>query len=358
MDIKFFAPIVFLLTFIACGLLLVTKKWHGGLSMDQTDGIQKFHTAPTPRVGGLPIAMGLVASLCFLSDLAVGLMTSTLLASLPAFLFGLAEDLTKRVGVLLRLLATMASGVLAWWLTDYSLSRLDIAWFDVALQHTMVSVLFTAFAVGGVANALNIIDGFNGLASASAIIIFLGFAYIASQVGDLALAQVAVIFACVVLGFFCMNWPFGNIFLGDGGAYLLGFSMAWVAICLVQRHGNVSAFAALVLCAHPINEVLFSVYRRKVKRAHPGMPDRLHFHSLFHRRYVSRWLKNKPDWMQNSATGLLVSMPTLAALLLACLTYKSTRLSIISYILLTIIYLVLYLKMTKHTWCFKYGDHG
>ena len=44
-------------------------------------------------------------------------------------------------GVLLRLLATMASGVLAWWLTDYSLSRLDIAWFDVALQHTMVSVL-------------------------------------------------------------------------------------------------------------------------------------------------------------------------------------------------------------------------
>ena len=55
----------FVSTFLLCVLLVITKRWHGGLTMDHIEGIQKFHTAPTPRIGGVPIVIGLVVNLLF-----------------------------------------------------------------------------------------------------------------------------------------------------------------------------------------------------------------------------------------------------------------------------------------------------
>jgi UDP-N-acetylmuramyl pentapeptide phosphotransferase/UDP-N-acetylglucosamine-1-phosphate transferase len=147
--------------------------------MDFTDGIQKFHTAPTPRVGGIPIVLAVCVA-CWVATADVqDMLFPILLAGIPAFVFGVVEDITKRVGVMQRLLATMASGLLAWWITDYSISRIDVWGVDALLKSTFVSVIFTAFAVGGVANAINIIDGFNGLASSMATLAFIGFGMIA-----------------------------------------------------------------------------------------------------------------------------------------------------------------------------------
>jgi UDP-N-acetylmuramyl pentapeptide phosphotransferase/UDP-N-acetylglucosamine-1-phosphate transferase len=257
--------------FAFCVLSVVTKRWHGALTMDFTDGIQKFHTAPTPRIGGIPIVLGLVVAWSVAQQELKDLLLPILLAGMPAFLFGVAEDLTKRVGVMQRLLATMASGLLAWWITDYSITRVDIWGVDWLLSFTLVSVIFTAFAVGGVANAINIIDGFNGLASTMATLAFVGYALIAWQVGDYTLANTSLVLAACVWGFFWVNWPFGKIFLGDGGSYFIGFALAWAAVMLLARNQSVSAFAALVVCVHPVTEVLFSIYRRKVRKDHPGM---------------------------------------------------------------------------------------
>ena len=107
-------------------LLVLTKNLHGSATMDNSFGIQKFHTSPTPRVGGLPIVIGLSVAWFFSNSEVEHILTTILIAGLPAFLFGLAEDITKRVGVLTRLLATMTSGLLAWWFTDYSITRVDI----------------------------------------------------------------------------------------------------------------------------------------------------------------------------------------------------------------------------------------
>lgn len=125
-----------------------------------------------------------------------------------------------------------------------------------------MSVVLTAFAVGGVANSINIIDGFNGLASTASTLAFIGYALLAWQVGDAELVGVALVLAACVWGFFWVNWPLGKIFLGDGGSYFVGFSLAWVAVMLIERNPSVSAFAALLVCAHPVIEVLFSIFRR------------------------------------------------------------------------------------------------
>lgn len=162
-------------SFALCVLLVLTKPWHGALTMDFTDGVQKFHTAPTPRVGGIPIVLGLIVAWGKAPADIQQMLTPILFAGMPAFIFGVAEDVTKRVGVMQRLLATMASGLLAWWITDYSLTRVDVWGVDWFMKFTLVSVIFTAFAVGGVANAINIIDGFNGLASTMSSLAFVGY---------------------------------------------------------------------------------------------------------------------------------------------------------------------------------------
>ena len=186
--------------FLVSVLIVLTKKLHGSATMDLSYGIQKFHTTPTPRVGGLPSVIGLSVA-WFISTAEIKhILTPILIAGLPAFLFGLAEDITKRVGVLARLLATMASGLLACWLTDYSISRVDVWGIDWLLKYTLISLVFTSFAVGGVANAINIIDGFNGLASTMATLAFAGFSVIAWSVGDTTLASVAIILSACVWG--------------------------------------------------------------------------------------------------------------------------------------------------------------
>ena len=334
----------------ACLLLVLTKRWHGALSMDFTDGIQKFHSSPTPRIGGLPIVLGVLvawwqAPTDWKEPLAV-----LLFAGMPAFSFGLAEDITKRVGVSQRLVATMASGILAWWLSDYSLSRVDIWGIDWLLSFTTVSVIFTAFAIGGVANSINIIDGFNGLASTSAFLAFIGFGMLAHQVNDHMLAGISLILAASVWGFFWINWPFGKIFLGDGGSYFIGFALAWVAVLLIERNHEVSAFAALIICVHPVTEVLFSIYRRRVKQAHPGHPDRLHFHSLVKRRYIARWFSHLPMQWKNSITGLLIGGMSLISCIAANLVYKSVHASAIALIVFFLIYISTYLRMIRHSW--------
>lgn len=264
-----------------CSLAIVlTTKWHGAFSLDHTAGVQKFHVVPTPRIGGVAIIIGLLVAYAVSDEAVSELLGPIILAGLPAFCFGLAEDLTKRVSVRTRLLATMASGVLAWTLMGAHVTHIGVPGIDDALSFVPLSVLFTAFAVGGVANSVNIIDGFNGLASGTVAICLVALGLIALGCGDVALANVCFSVCAVTVGFFLVNFPFGKLFLGDGGAYLLGFLLAWLAVMLAYRNPDISVWAPLLAAAYPIFETLFTITRRVWARSHPGLPDSGHLHSL------------------------------------------------------------------------------
>jgi len=261
--------------------LVLTKKHHGHLTLDSTIGVQKFHAEPTPRVGGVGIYLGLALAWLVVRDRGVREILGVLLvAGAVPLLCGLAEDLTKRVGVLPRLLATMLGGLVAWAISGVSLNRLDVYGLDWLMTITPVAVIFTAFAVGGVANAINIIDGFHGLASGTTIIALLALGSIALQADDPQVALACFMTAASIGGFWLVNYPWGKLFMGDGGAYFAGFALAWLAVLLVVRNPEVSVWAALLVCAYPVIEVLYSMARRYAKRQSPGEADSGHLHSL------------------------------------------------------------------------------
>ena len=294
----------FLVTLVFCLALVVTTQWHGRLSLDTTVGLQKFHSAPTPRIGGLATLAGLVAGYGVAPEPVRQLLGPLLIASLPAFCSGLLEDLTKKVGVRVRLLATILSGFVAWYVTGMALTQTGVPGLDHLLSFPPMSILFTAVAIGGVANAVNIIDGFNGLAGGVLSIMFTALGVIAAGAGDPALAGTCWALAACSVAFTLVNWPFGKIFLGDGGAYQLGFALGWVAVLLVVRNPAVPAWAPLVVCAYPVLEVAFSVVR-KGRRAgyNPCQPDRVHLHMLVHRRVVRPWLSSRSRTLQNGLTS-------------------------------------------------------
>ena len=280
--------------------IVLTKDWHGKHSFDTHVGIQKFHHAPTPRIGGIALLLGLLTAWAVAPQQSSGLFGKMLVAGIPAFAAGILEDFTKRVGVRERLLATMLSGVVAFWLTGYTLNGIEIASFDRLLAVLPISVAFTAFAVGGVANSINIIDGFNGLAGGTLIICFSAFGLISLMVGDSDLAMICTLIIMTVAGFMLINFPFGKIFMGDGGAYLMGFLLAWVAVMLPTRNPSVSKWASVLVCGYPLIETVFSMARRAWSKAHPGQPDSEHLHSLIKVNIVRRYFPELPQNLRNA----------------------------------------------------------
>lgn len=273
-------------------LILRFDHLHRRFSHDENgSGPQKFHALPTPRIGGLPVIIGLVCSTTVLLTLPNHFSDQDFLlllfAALPAFLGGLAEDLTKKVGVPQRLVLTILSGLVGCWMLGATLTRLDLPLIDELLKWAPFAIAFTAFAVGGVANSVNIIDGYNGLAAGFGLIASAALAIVAARYGDALLVFANLAMAGALTGFLTWNWPRGRIFLGDGGAYLLGFWLAEMNVMLITRNPDVSPWLPMAVMIYPVFETLFTIYRRTFKhKTSPGQPDSMHLHQMIYKRLV------------------------------------------------------------------------
>lgn len=338
----------FVLALLFCYLIVISTSLHGRLTFDESHGVQKIHDKATPRIGGIGIYSSLLIAGLFSPNATPLLLL--VVSALPAFCAGLAEDLTKKVSPIQRLAATVVSGWLAFYLTGYHLTSIGIPQVDVVFSVIWISVLFSAIAVAGIANAYNIIDGFNGLAGLTAFTSFIVIGQLSQSVGDQELATISWIFATATLGFIVLNWPRGRLFLGDGGAYALGFSIGWLSIMLVERNHAVSPFACLLICIYPITEVIFSMYRRIRRNKDATGPDRLHIHSLFGRRFINRRFIKMSSTNKNSMTGFGMSLISIPAAVAVQFVYDSTLLCTLFSALFLIFYLLAYRRLVKFRW--------
>lgn len=286
-------------------VIMLTQFWHGKFTVDDVQGVQKIHKTQIPRIGGLAIYLACFTAYVYTQSPFQKALGITLLTALPAFMFGFAEDLTRRVSVAKRLIATLVSGFFGIYLTGYTLTGLDIWLIDTVFESIpVVSYLFTIIAVAGIANAFNVVDGNNGLASGLGMIGLLGLLLLTYHCGDPELLWVISVILCAVAGFFIINWPWGRLFLGDGGSYLIGFLFAWIAVMLVERNEDISPFCILLLVAYPFTEVCYTIYRRLNAGRKISDPDALHFHSLL-QKFLQLRTSGTP-LQTNSLTGSLI----------------------------------------------------
>lgn len=274
--------------------LIRYQHLHEKISGDHDlSGPQKFHAFAVPRIGGIGIFLSLLVTGSIahvFMGLDRGYLVLQLIAcSLPAFLIGLLEDMTKKISIKTRFIAIAISASLGGYLLNIWIVSIQVPGIDWLLGIGTISIVFTIICITGLANAYNIIDGFNGLASMVGIISLLAIAYVAFKANDPVLASTCLIVLGAIGGFFIWNYPRGLIFLGDSGAYLIGFLIACLSILLVLRNSSVSPWFALLVNAYPIFETIFTIWRRKIHQGkNPGLPDGAHFHSLIYRRLI-RW---------------------------------------------------------------------
>ena len=158
------------------------------------------------------------------------------------------------------------------------------------------------------AQSINIIDGLNGLSIGATLIMIASIGIIAFNNGDSELTQFSWFFFTCLLGLFIFNFPRGFLFVGDGGAYLLGCIIAVMAILLAERNYNVSSFASLLIVSYPIYETVRSFIRRTLdKNTNFSIADDRHLHNFMY-KFVSK-LINLNDtnqnkiWMPNAIAG-------------------------------------------------------
>lgn len=315
----------------ACLLILRYAALHLRVTGDRpTRGPQKFHTRPVPRIGGLAVAIGL---LCAGAVSVMRELPSTqyfwlmLLALLPAFAGGLAEDMTRKVGPAPRLLLTVVSGAIAFTWLGARLFRSEIAWLDAAFAYGPISLLATLFAVAGVAHAMNIIDGYNGLSGGTGVMALVAIAMVAWGVGDLEISRLAMAAAGAYFGFLIFNFPGGKIFQGDSGAYLLGTLIAVLSAQLVARHEGISPWFPFALVIYPVWETLFSMLRRAATSNPISAPDAHHLHSLIYQVVMPQVLPGRDErslLLRNSLTSVPLWAMQLGLCVLAVRWHEST----------------------------------
>lgn len=276
----------FVLSLVVCFLLVsnassVTLR---GAAANDLKARQASHSKPTPRIGGLSLAISAVP-LMFLVEPGTmsGQALIILVSAVPIFLVGLTEDVFRNVSSKARYGAAIVSGLIAVLFLDLWIDRADPNWFSAMLAFAPFGIAVTVFTTASYSHAFNLIDGLNGLCAGTSLLISLGLVAVAVQSGQTGLIPLLLFLAAGLAGFFLWNFPFGKIFLGDAGAYTLGHVLSWIGVLLIANTTDVSAWAIMLIFFWPLADTLFAIARRLGSGQSIDTPDRMHFHQLMMR---------------------------------------------------------------------------
>ena len=277
---KYLLEICFL--FILTITLLLTIKFKHKIFKFQLkyNAIQKVHLGFVPRVGGIIIA------LYFYFWLIIDGKTNTfflnkivLIPALLVLIIGGIEDLkNNKVPPYFRLLVIFFGAVYYTYNLD-SLPILEIWYVGKYINENLwLQILFYSICITALCNGLNMIDGMHGLLSFNAISILFSV-LILLQISSINISYEGEMFflICLLVVFLIFNFPFGKIFIGDAGAYWIGWILA-TSVIDIFSNGDLNTWGAVLILSYPIIEVVFSTIRKSIQRYSPLKADRLHLH--------------------------------------------------------------------------------
>lgn len=273
---------------IALYVVIITNwpQWHRSKSfLKNYQGVQRVHEGEVPRLGGLVIYIGLwVYWLLCQHGQAMPFIQCLLISSLPLIFISVKEDLLHNTKAITRLGFMAASCILFFLCYDVSYPTIEFPVIGDWLSNSSVlSLLFFSFCVLVIVNGFNLIDGANGLLPMSVLMQALSLMYITYEVND-SLNMIRLVYIIVpVIIFMGFNFPWGKIFLGDTGAYFLGFIMSLLTIIIFSEHPEIPTWVAVLILFYPAFELLFSIIRKLIERNSPMDPDPYHLHlKMFH----------------------------------------------------------------------------
>ena len=306
---------------VLCGVIVVSARWHQSYTDDHDSHLpQKIHSGVVPRIGGIAILLAFIAGVVApdLDAVTTLVATKIMILGAPAILLGFLEDITKAVRPLFRMGGMVLSAcalVVTGHLSLDLQAHFGAHWW--AGQFGWLGVVLPVLGVVGITNAFNLIDGLNGLSSGVAVLALAALAWLAASCGDQVVFDLAVVLIASTLGFWVFNVSTGRIFLGDGGAYMLGMAAAALSLVLLLRNPGVSPLIFPLVFAYPVIETFFVMARRYLSGVSIVAPDRLHLHHLVFDR-VSQRVRLGEKARHLMATSLLIGFAGIPMAVAAC----------------------------------------
>jgi len=241
------------------------------------------HTGAIPRIGGLGIVLGFTATylLCFFfldeADNQSLIHYSVFAGGVAAFLLGFIDDI-RPLGAKVKLLAQIIIALFAHH-AGLEVKTVGIPFIDVSVDLGIFGIFITVGWIVAIMNLINLIDGLDGLAGGIGLMLMSLLAYLAYQ-GGVAFSLILSLGMCgAILGFLFHNFPPAKVYMGDSGAYLIGYVIASISLINSEKGTVLAALIAPVLAlALPICDVAFAIIRRGLKGLPLFRPDRGHIH--------------------------------------------------------------------------------
>lgn len=238
---------------------------------------RKIHKEPTPRLGGFALWGGFMLTLwvmfhrTLLSDSLPGIM----MGSTIMFILGLVDDLVT-LSPYLKLGIQFIAALLAY---DFNVkvNTLDLPGAQMIVLNAL-SLPVTVLWLVGFSNAMNFIDGVDGLAAGVVSIASVTMVVVAIFTGRPTEALLAAMLAGSSLGFLAYNFHPAKIFMGDSGSLFCGFMLASLAVTGALKTKVVVMLLPLVVLCVPLMDISYSVLRRLSKGKNPFLPDSEHLH--------------------------------------------------------------------------------
>lgn len=248
---------------------------HSKRILDEPD-FRKHHDINTPRLGGLGIFAGFMTGVAIFGQMSPGIQ-QLLAGSLIIFFVGVKDDING-VSVFKKFFVQVLAAGIVLFYADIRISSfhglLGVYDLDVGISYA-----FTFLVILGITNAVNLIDGINGLAGTIVIIISLSFGGYFFYFGELNYAFVAFALAGGMVGFLRYNFGEAKVFMGDTGALVSGFIISILAIHFIEMDATLSSPAmAIGILFIPVFDTVRVFLIRIYKGVSPFMPDRNHLH--------------------------------------------------------------------------------
>jgi UDP-GlcNAc:undecaprenyl-phosphate/decaprenyl-phosphate GlcNAc-1-phosphate transferase len=236
---------------------------------------RKVHVGVMPRLGGLAIFIGFLAGFLFLMPSSI-YMNEIVLGALIILTVGILDDLYtlspkfKLIGQVIAAILVISSGLLIDKLTLPFLGVVYLEWLSIPV---------TLLWIVGVTNAINLIDGLDGLAAGVSSIALSSILVMAVADNQLIVIALCVILIGSSIGFLFHNFYPAKIFMGDTGALFLGYSIAIISMLGLFKNVTLFSFIIpIIVLAIPIFDTLFAIIRRALNKKNFAQPDKQHLH--------------------------------------------------------------------------------
>ena len=271
-------------------LLLASGFGQGG---DADPQHHHTHVGVIPRIGGVGIMAGFALTylLCFFqlntADNQTIMHFAVAGGAFGAFLLGFIDDF-RPLGAKLKLLAQILIAVVAY-KCGLSIDRFKIPFTETMVDVEFISLLLTVAWFVAIMNLINLIDGLDGLAGGVGLMLMALLVYLGIQRGIAFSSILSLGMIGAILGFLFHNFPPAKCYMGDSGAYMIGYVIASLSLLNSEKGAVLAALIAPALAlALPIVDVAFALFRRAIKGLPLFRPDRGHIHHRLMRTGLSR----------------------------------------------------------------------